>query len=175
MSYTRRQKRLNNYYFACKCDACFADVRKGTNLRCPTCGGPVPFDSGLNTEPLLSGKCLLCYQSHDKFEEDIAELKQTCDSIRELTSLAAIVPNKERLARQAIEQVHRVVELSLASSVTTKKRVVACSKVLETLGGELFDSSFGLEDKVQVTLFMRRHLIDDLVVDLEHKNSVAQR
>ncbi|KAH9403152.1 hypothetical protein TYRP_015921 [Tyrophagus putrescentiae] len=55
MPYHQRQKRLNDYYFACAvCSACFAEVSKYAVLRCGACPtGAVPIQTVINQVPVL--------------------------------------------------------------------------------------------------------------------------
>ena len=55
MPYHQRQKRLNDYYFACAvCSACFAEVSKYAVLRCGACPtGVVPIQTVINQVPVL--------------------------------------------------------------------------------------------------------------------------
>ncbi|KAH9389214.1 hypothetical protein TYRP_008570, partial [Tyrophagus putrescentiae] len=103
MPYHQRQKRLNDYYFACAvCSACFADASKYAVLRCgasPT--GAVPIQTVINQED-LSKNSKVSKREVDKQEISLLNLwfdlstalLEQCDDHQKLLFLAVALGTK---------------------------------------------------------------------------------
>lgn len=132
--YSRRQERLNHYFFACKCAACVADARKDNSLKCLNCSGPVLFDSVVNQEPHLSGKCLECFQKYKNFDDTLRQFKKAKEMIKEL-EVVSYVSHDPQVATQAVQQTKRVLDLAGYSNNELLALVSACSQVVERVHG----------------------------------------
>lgn len=172
-SYEQRQKRLNNYYFACACPACFADARAGTALLCPACAGPVPYESTVNRVPQLSGKCLLCFKLYSPdMDAAIAKLKSAHLALKTLKSLSkavVVVAGGGRgggggyrgghlMLMKAVQAMRTLETLSFMGSGPVQQSLLNCSAVFEQLGAGKFSATFSLEERIELALFIARHL-----------------
>lgn len=132
--YNRRQERLNHYFFACKCAACLADARKDNSLKCLNCNGPVLFDSVVNQESYLSGKCLECFQKYKNFDETLRQFKKSKEIVKEL-SFVSHVSCDPQIATQAMQHTKRVLNLAGYSNNELLSLVSVCSQIVERVHG----------------------------------------
>lgn len=158
-SYSSRQKRLNSYYFACACEACFTDARRGSVLKCTACSGPVPYDTPANSEPELNGKCLLCYRVYENFDDAINRINGAQVALNVMQGLAVVGPNGSLLSR-AVKQLETITELSMSSSALVQKSMQNCSRIIEEVGAEVFEATISLEKRLDLALIMQRYLTE---------------
>lgn len=130
VNYGKRQERLNYYYFACRCDLCKLDALKADNLRCRTCNGPVLFDSAVNKEPQLNGKCTKCYTDYEQFNGAITRLGKVKESIKLLSKVSLVLTQKS-LVDSAVKLVEDLVDLSLPESEAICQAALDASKIIE--------------------------------------------
>ena len=160
MSYYNRQKRLNHYFFSCKCEACFKDAQNGLNLRCIQCSGPVVFNSALNEVPSLNGNCLLCYSKYENFEQTISQFTNLRQSIKSLKSIGLLIKKTDKpYICGIIDSLHKIVNLSLPCSTEVGQSMIECSNSIENFGKQI---NLPLADKLNLALFMNRHMVNHL-------------
>lgn len=165
MPYQQRQNRLNHYHFGCKCEVCLRDARLGSNIRCAQCSGPVVFDSALNQDPSLNGKCLLCYGKQTHFEQTTQQLTNMISSLKSTKSiglLMAMASEKSALIGRTAEWLYSLTELSLPCSKAVGQGIIDGSNLIENCGSQV---DLPLQDKLRLALFMHRNLLDHLKND----------
>ena len=158
--YSKRQERFNHYLFACKCKHCLASVRQGTNLRCRSCSGPVPYNSIINKEPRLSGKCVLCFAKYEHFEQTKKQLAHAKQNIKSLGYLSSLLEDAA-LLDMAIVLAKKVTDLSLSTSEPIAECLLICSRIVQRLS-QLFEVTYSLRDKVELAIFFHNHLPMDV-------------
>lgn len=164
--YQQRQQRLNNYFFACSCAACYDDAIRGNVLRCRDCNkGPVVLGSASNDEPTLNGKCLLCFKLYNQFQRTTRELANVKTAAMTLASLTMIIVNDPKYVQsKTVEIVEQLLDLSLVQSESVTRAILHCSQVLERLN---LDSILDrVEDRIRIALLLDRALPTPISVKL---------
>lgn len=161
MPYSRRQKRLNDYFFACACSACFADACKGnTVLRCHDCSsGAVPVGTVIDRVPQLRSNCLLCYRPYSNFDETVESLttdqkmlsasKGTIQALQLLSN-----DNENQLQKlflcEVVKKMQKIAHLSLPSSSSFQTAIGDFSKIMQSIGVKVLKDVFSFEELNQL-------------------------
>ena len=142
--------------FACKCEICLKDVKLGNHLRCRICSGSVPFDSPINQEPTLHGKCLQCNQVYEHFDKSVKQLNDAKKAIKCAYKLSFLLPCHMIISSHAFKLAKKIVDLSLVNDHANHRYIEFASLIVEQQGPQF--SKTKLEDKVKVAFFFDKHL-----------------
>lgn len=146
---------------------CLKDAKKGNNLRCRKCSGPVVFGSAQNKEPQLNGKCISCFEKYEHFEESVKLFTDVKKSISELSCLTSVFQS-EFILKKATKLLADLVDLSLPESEATCQMVFISSLIFEKSKHLLNDDKQTLE----LALLFDRSLPTTIPKHLLHKKSL---
>lgn len=175
MAYSRRQKRLNEYYFACACSGCFADACKGnTVLRCDACSsGALPVGTVIDRVPQLRGNCLLCFRPYPNFDETVESLTTEQKMLRASKGVILALQlfsnsgenqpqhQQKLLLFEVVKKLQKITRLSLPSSSGVQAAVWNLSKILQSVGVKALKDIFSSEALQQLALLACGLLLDE--------------
>ena len=127
----------------------------------------------MNRVPQLSGKCLLCFKLYSPdMDAAIAKLKSAHLALKTLKSLSkavVVVAGGGRgggggyrgghlMLMKAVQAMRTLETLSFMGSGPVQQSLLNCSAVFEQLGAGKFSATFSLEERIELALFIARHL-----------------
>lgn len=131
----------------------------------------MPYETAVNKVPQLNGKCLLCFQFYPGgMGAAIEKLKTARSALKALKSLSKVVAavrlgdstsryrGAHLMLHKAVEQMRTLEKLSFLSSDQVQQSLLHYSQVFENLGAGKFSATFSLEERIELALFIVRHL-----------------